>query len=47
MSRFAALNFKQWIDDNRDLLKPPVGNQCVYNEDHDFLHKSQKQLSSF
>ena len=29
-------NFKQWIDDNRHLLKPPVGNQCVYNDD-DFI----------
>ncbi len=24
------LNFKQWIADNRHLLKPPVGNQVVY-----------------
>jgi 3-hydroxyanthranilate 3,4-dioxygenase len=24
------LNFKQWIDDNRDKLKPPVCNQVVY-----------------
>lgn len=29
-------NFKQWIDENRHLLKPPVGNQCVYNDD-DFI----------
>ncbi len=32
----APFNFKQWIDDNRHLLKPPVGNQCVYN-DEDFI----------
>lgn len=30
------LNFKQWIEDHRHLLKPPVGNQCVYDDD-DFI----------
>jgi len=30
----AAINFKQWIDDHRDLLKPPVGNKAIYNEDY-------------
>lgn len=29
-------NFRQWIDDHRHLLKPPVGNQCVY-DDADFI----------
>lgn len=29
-------NFKQWIDAHRHLLKPPVGNQCVYADD-DFI----------
>lgn len=29
-------NFQQWIDDNRDKLKPPVCNQVVY-KDHDFI----------
>jgi len=30
------LNFQQWIDEHRDKLKPPVGNQQVYEED-DFI----------
>lgn len=30
-------NFKKWIDDNRELLKPPVGNQQVYKANDDFI----------
>ena len=30
-------NFKKWIDDNRHLLKPPVGNQQVYKDNDDFI----------
>ncbi len=30
-------NFKQWIDDHRDKLKPPVGNQVVYKGNDDFI----------
>ncbi len=37
MSKLAAFNFKQWIDDHRELLKPPVGNKCVYDEAEDFI----------
>jgi 3-hydroxyanthranilate 3,4-dioxygenase len=29
------INFKQWIEDNRHLLKPPVGNKKIW-EDTDF-----------
>ncbi len=28
-----TINFKQWIEDNREFLKPPVGNKMVYNGD--------------
>jgi len=31
------INFKTWIDENRHLLKPPVGNQCVYSQAGDFI----------
>lgn len=30
-------NLNKWIDDNRHLLKPPVGNQSVYKEAGDFI----------
>lgn len=32
----SPFNFKSWIDDHRELLKPPVGNQCVYDSE-DFI----------
>ena len=30
------LNFKNWIEENRHLLKPPVGNKCVW-DDGDYI----------
>jgi len=30
-------NLQQWVDDNRHLLKPPVGNQQVYKGNDDYI----------
>ena len=30
------INFKNWIDENRHLLKPPIGNQVIY-KDKEFI----------
>ncbi|MDC1355723.1 3-hydroxyanthranilate 3,4-dioxygenase [Flavobacteriaceae bacterium] len=33
MSKLVSpLNIKAWIEDHRALLKPPVGNKCVWND---------------
>ena len=36
MSRFTPINFKKWIDEHRDLLKPPVGNKMIW-QDREFI----------
>ena len=33
----APFNLKKWINENRELLKPPVGNQCVYKDAENFI----------
>lgn len=33
----APFNLQQWINDNRDLLKPPIGNKNLYIEAGDFI----------
>ncbi len=33
----APFNLKQWIEENRDLLKPPIGNKNLYKEAGDFI----------
>jgi 3-hydroxyanthranilate 3,4-dioxygenase len=32
----SAFNFKKWIDENRHLLKPPVGNKVIWT-DREFI----------
>jgi 3-hydroxyanthranilate 3,4-dioxygenase len=32
MSLLRAFNFRNWIDENRHLLKPPVGNKQVFRD---------------
>lgn len=36
MQSLTAFNFRQWIDEHREQLKPPVCNQQVFEED-DFI----------
>ncbi len=33
----APFNLNQWIDENRHLLKPPVGNKNIYVDSEDYI----------
>lgn len=37
MAVAAPLNLKKWIEENRHLLKPPVGNKQVYLKNEDYI----------
>lgn len=37
MALSAPFNLQKWIEENRHLLKPPVGNQQLYTEARDFI----------
>lgn len=37
MATTEVFNLKQWIDEHRDVLKPPVGNAQVYHDTKDFI----------
>ena len=37
MAIAAPFNLKKWIDEHRDLLKPPVGNHCIYKDAENFI----------
>jgi 3-hydroxyanthranilate 3,4-dioxygenase len=36
MNKLTPINFMKWINEHRDLLKPPVGNKMVW-EDREFI----------
>ncbi|MGB1253921.1 MAG: 3-hydroxyanthranilate 3,4-dioxygenase [Candidatus Promineifilaceae bacterium] len=37
MSKYKPFNFKAWIDENRHLLKPPVGAKTLFEESDSFM----------
>jgi len=37
MSISKPFNLQKWIEDNRDILKPPVGNKNLYPEGTDYI----------
>lgn len=37
MATASPFNLQKWIEDNRDILKPPVGNKNLYKEAGDFI----------
>ncbi len=36
-NRYTPFNFNQWINDNRHLLKPPVGAKTLFEESDSFM----------
>ena len=37
MEALQPFNLLKWVNDNRDKLKPPVGNQTIYQGNQDFI----------
>lgn len=37
MSLARPFNLKQWIEEHRHLLKPPVGNQQIFTDNEDYI----------
>ena len=37
MSFKAPFNLHKWVEENKELLKPPVGNKNLYTEAGDFI----------
>jgi hypothetical protein len=46
MSTRRPFNFKQWIDDNRHLLKPPVGNKVVFETCNSYIQDRTRTIKT-